>query len=263
VKDGTAPHKWTVSGLPSGLALGNTVNGVATISGTPTQSFMMDVFPMVTDSSNPQRTGQIRVSLRIQEVLTVTAPRNPMPGMVGKAFMLTLTAAGGAEPYTWALVANQVMPPGLALNGEVISGTPTAPVTNAPVSVVVGDSGGQKAQAIINITIQSEQGPYPPPTPTKVCAEINKTQRCFTVPAEVIASIQKFMVEYERAGLDATGKPLYKYPDWWSYFAANIQRTLAPVLDAYPTPDVQKARANLAAAEAALQKAKDAVVTGK
>lgn len=177
--------------------------------------------------------------------------------------MLMLVGTGGVTPYTWTLAGSQKLPPGLALVGDAISGIPTSVVTNMPVSVVVTDTSGQKAQATISISVQSDQGPYPPPAATKVCTEIAKTQRCFTVSGEVIASIQRFMVENERAGLDASGKPVYKYQDWFAYLTANIHRALEPVLLSFPTPDMAKARAGLAAAEAAVQKARDAVVTAK
>lgn len=46
------------------------------------------------------------------------------PGTVGQPYANSLFASGGVQPYRWAIVAG-ALPPGLALSGNTISGTPT------------------------------------------------------------------------------------------------------------------------------------------
>jgi uncharacterized protein (TIGR03437 family) len=52
---------------------------------------------------------------------------SPMPaGTVSSAYTaVNLTAAGGTSPYSWSLAAGQ-LPPGINLNGNQLTGTPTA-----------------------------------------------------------------------------------------------------------------------------------------
>jgi hypothetical protein len=58
-------------------------------------------------------------------VLTIAGTVLPT-GVSGNAYNHNLTASGGAQPYTWSLVAGS-LPPGLGLNsGGLVSGTPTA-----------------------------------------------------------------------------------------------------------------------------------------
>jgi hypothetical protein len=58
--------------------------------------------------------------------LTITSPLQLPDGSVGIPYSVTVTASGGAPPYTWSIVTS-TLPAGLSLNAStgVISGTPT------------------------------------------------------------------------------------------------------------------------------------------
>jgi hypothetical protein len=125
---GTAPYQWSVSGgaLAPGLLL-DPASGA--ISGTPDSDGDFDgVTFAVSDSGSPAQSASATLSLRVApgslRVLTTTLAA----GTVGTPYSATLSAAGGKQPYTWALTAG-ALPSGLALNGAtgVISGTPAAP----------------------------------------------------------------------------------------------------------------------------------------
>jgi hypothetical protein len=60
-------------------------------------------------------------------------------GVIGKPYMLTLTASGGSPPYAW--LEAQGLPPGLSLNASgVVSGIPTA-TGSFRLSAIVADTG--------------------------------------------------------------------------------------------------------------------------
>src|ERR1700733_2941311 len=63
-------------------------------------------------------------------------------GQVGSAYSAALAASGGVSPLSWS-IASGTMPAGLSLSATtgVISGTPTAALTTASLTIVVQDSG--------------------------------------------------------------------------------------------------------------------------
>lgn len=86
-------------------------------------------------------------------------------GQVGSAYAQTLTATGGATPYTWSVIAG-TLPTGLSLNTTgVISGTP-ALSSSFNFTVRVASAMGQSAQRALAITINAAQVPPPPPPPS-------------------------------------------------------------------------------------------------
>jgi hypothetical protein len=52
-------------------------------------------------------------------------------GDVNVPYSFTLSPVGGRSPYTWRLENNAALPPGVTLNGAVLSGTPTVAGTFA------------------------------------------------------------------------------------------------------------------------------------
>ena len=100
------------------------------------------------------------------EVFVSKAPRNPptitttspLPaGTVGKAYRQLLTATGGVTPYTWSLASGS-LPPGLTLNGDVISGTPTVAAI-ASLSVRVSGGDGLSSTTAFTLTINPAASP--------------------------------------------------------------------------------------------------------
>lgn len=127
---GTAPYTYALavnSGtLPTGLSF-NTATGV--LSGTPTTTGTVNFTVTGTDSSTG--TGPYTVSAIY--TLTTSAPTVSLSpttlssATVGTATSQSVTASGGASPYSYAVVSG-ALPAGLSLNASTgtLAGTPTA-----------------------------------------------------------------------------------------------------------------------------------------
>ena len=160
---GTTPYTWSVASgaLPAGLTL-NPSTG--TIGGTPTTS--ANALPLtfqVTDSSNPQQSKAVSLTLTIAAapppVLTITTTLLPN-GQAGSAYSATLTATGGMTPYTWA-VASGALPAGLTLNPAtgVISGTPATSANEIPLTFQVTDSSTPQQSKLASLTLKIAAAP--------------------------------------------------------------------------------------------------------
>jgi uncharacterized protein (TIGR03437 family) len=143
---GTGPYQWSAVGLPAGLALDAAGHLTGAIAQPGNYSFAVQV----TDSK------PVTTSLNVSAfVLGINASSLP-DASNNIAYSQTLTALGGAAPYTWAL--HGTLPAGLSLsNSGVLSGTPvldgspTEPQTfSIPVSVT---SGGVTASKDLSLTV--------------------------------------------------------------------------------------------------------------
>ncbi|HEY0520336.1 MAG TPA: putative Ig domain-containing protein, partial [Ilumatobacteraceae bacterium] len=140
---GTAPYTWSATGLPAGLAI--SAGGV--ISGTPTAAGTYAFLATAFDATKAAASADVTVT--IVAALAISTPSLPN-GQVGVAYATTtLAATGGTPPYTWAASG---LPPGLALNGSTIAGTPTVPGTYNVV-VTATDSSAASVQATYSVTI--------------------------------------------------------------------------------------------------------------
>jgi len=148
VVGGTPPYTWSASGLPPGLNI-NATSGVLT--GTPTTAGTFSITLQATDSSAPPITGTRTFSITIATGLSITTATQLPDTTLGSAFSYTMTAAGGAPPYTWS--ANG-LPSGLSINAStgVISGT-TASAGTISFAVTVVDSAQASASARFNINV--------------------------------------------------------------------------------------------------------------
>ncbi|WP_027678726.1 putative Ig domain-containing protein [Ralstonia sp. UNC404CL21Col] len=127
---GTAPYTYGIvvnsGALPTGMSF-NTGTGV--LSGTPITTGVANFTVTATDSSTGS--GPFHVSgtyTLTTSTPTITLSPSTLPNAgVGSAYSQTLTASGGAAPYTYAITAG-TLPTGVSLNPStgVISGTPTA-----------------------------------------------------------------------------------------------------------------------------------------
>jgi hypothetical protein len=147
---GTPPYAWTLTSgsLPPGLSL--TTSGV--ISGTPAAVGTLSFTVQVSDSNGLQASATL--SLAVVPALAVSSSSLP-EGTVNTAYSATLTASGGASPYTWSILSG-ILPAGTSLGTATgaISGTPTA-AGSYNFSVQVTDSAGRTASAALNVVIAS------------------------------------------------------------------------------------------------------------
>ena len=155
---GTAPYSWSLASgsLPTGLSL----NSSGGISGTPSSTGPFPFTIRVRDSSAPQQTATRSFTITITasgpRITTVSLPS----GTVDLAYSATLSATGGASPYTWSLSASR-LPDGLNLNSStgMTSGTPSM-AGQFTFTIQVRDSTAATASATFTITI-STSSPIP------------------------------------------------------------------------------------------------------
>ncbi len=138
---GATPYTYTVSTgvLPAGLALSS--NG--TISGTSTAVGVFTFQVVATDSSSgtgPFSSTPANITLTVDAPAITLAPSALPSGTVNTAYSpLSITAAGGTAPYTYAMTAG-TLPTGLTLSsGGVLSGTPTQ-AGSFPITITAADS---------------------------------------------------------------------------------------------------------------------------
>jgi len=143
---GTPPYTWSLaagSQLPKGLAL--STGGV--IAGTPTAGGTFQFTLTVTDSVSNAASQQFTL---IVGGLTI-APTTLPGGKVGASYSQALTVTGGTPPYTFTVSVGS-LPPGIALSGAVIGGTPTVPGSYT-FTVQVTDSASATATQQFTIVI--------------------------------------------------------------------------------------------------------------
>ena len=154
---GTPGYTWSQSSggaMPDGV----TMSSSGQFSGTPTApgTFGPYVFKVTDSASTAVTASSVSMSIKISEAaLSVTTSSLPN-GTTGAAYSISLAAAGGAAPYTWAETSGGAMPPGIAniTSGGVIAGTATVPGTYGPYVFTVTDSkGGSAASAGLTIAI--------------------------------------------------------------------------------------------------------------
>ena len=123
---GAAPYTFTVSSgtLPGGL----TLSAAGVLSGSPTLAGVFNFVVTATDVNGC--TGNQAYSLTVGTAPCPTIsffPATLPAGVAGTAYSQTITASGGAGPYTFA-VQSGTIPAGLSLSAAgVLSGVPSAP----------------------------------------------------------------------------------------------------------------------------------------
>jgi hypothetical protein len=152
---GTAPYVWSqTSGgdMPPGVTLGSS----GSFAGTPSKpgTYGPYVF-LATDSVGDTATSP-GLSITIT-ASTITIGTASLPnGLVGTAYSASLSATGGAPPYSWTETSGGDLPPGLSLSGSVISGTPTTVGNYGPYVFDVTDtSSGSASTGNLTITVNS------------------------------------------------------------------------------------------------------------
>ncbi|HCN75989.1 MAG TPA: hypothetical protein DIT13_02195, partial [Verrucomicrobiales bacterium] len=121
---GIAPHTWSVSGgtLPAGLVL-NSSTGV--ISGTPAAANGAGVTVTLRATDSALCQGALNLVFKVCPQISL-APATLASGTLQVGMSQTVSASGGAAPYTHSVSAG-TLPPGLALNSATgqITGSPT------------------------------------------------------------------------------------------------------------------------------------------
>lgn len=155
---GTPPYTWSlINGAVPGLVFGSST---VELSGTPASSGSFNLTLQVTDSAGLTATRTFTLTIS-PAALVITTDQQLSAAALNEPFLETLTAAGGAPPYTWS--ANG-LPTGLTLNSStgVLSGTPTAAGTFKPV-ITVTDSLLNSARNNFTLVVQ-----LPAPSPLTI-----------------------------------------------------------------------------------------------
>ncbi len=149
---GAPPYTWSMpaGSLPSGIALSATtgqLSGEAASSGTHT------FIAQVTDKSGQAVTKQF--SLAVQENVPIVATSSVPTASVNSGYTTSLTASGGAGPYTWILSGGN-LPSGLALNATTgqIAGTPSS-AGSSSFTVQVQDALGQSSSRSLSLNVNN------------------------------------------------------------------------------------------------------------
>jgi hypothetical protein len=152
---GVTPYTWTATGLPSGLSFSSGTPS-ATISGTTDNVGTFSVQVTVTDSESPTVSTSATFSLTIAQAAALTITTTSLAaGTAGTAYTASVTATGGATPYTWTATG---LPSGLSFS----SGTPSATISgttddvgtfSVKVTVTDSESPTMSTSATLSLTI--------------------------------------------------------------------------------------------------------------
>jgi hypothetical protein len=140
---GLTPYTWSISGAP-----GISVDAGGRVTGTAGAAGNFSLTLTVTDAQNGSRSQALTLS-----VFGITTSSLP-PGTSTTDYSASVTAAGGAGPYTFAFTG---LPAGLSATGGSLSGRTVNPGSFS-VAVRVTEGGGLSATASYTLTIT---GPSP------------------------------------------------------------------------------------------------------
>jgi hypothetical protein len=158
VSGGTGPYTYSLANLPNNLLpLGMTLNpATGMISGIPTTPGTYTFTSLVTDAKNHTDTVTCTIIVQAPPVNLECGTCGGGKATTGTNYSVTLSAGGGIGPYTYAIVSNNPLPPGLTLNAStgVISGIPTHAGTYS-FTTKVTDSKGTSDTVTCTIVVQS------------------------------------------------------------------------------------------------------------
>ncbi|MEZ5404549.1 MAG: Ig domain-containing protein [Bryobacteraceae bacterium] len=152
-RGGTAPFRWSATGLPSGLQLEST-SGI--LYGTPAESGNYALRVRVVDAAGETAEQEIALVVLASAAELRVVTEGVPDGVEGGSYQTVLEAYGGIRPYKWS-VTGGALPTGLAMteNGE-ITGTPEAAgVAEFTVTVVDGGDPVRTASRVLSITVAS------------------------------------------------------------------------------------------------------------
>jgi hypothetical protein len=152
------PLQWTVIAgrIPTGMSGPNFQGQTAgNIIGTPTTAGTYTFTAQVTDTTGFTDAETFTITVvdpqPQAQALAVSTPSTLPAGKRGHSYSATLTATGGASPYTWSLLSGS-LPAGLHLSGDKITGTPTTRATSG-FTLRVTDAAGATADRTFSIAV--------------------------------------------------------------------------------------------------------------
>jgi Putative Ig domain len=153
---------WSWGGLPPGLsATGPTVTGTPTTAGT---------YPVSVTATDPSgESATVEVTWTVSEapvtptVVTITDPPAQTRSVgTALALQLTGTTTHPSGVLTWSV---DVLPAGLILSGDTITGTPTTEGTLTSVVTATDDDGSSDTAELVWTITAADGGPEPEPDP--------------------------------------------------------------------------------------------------
>jgi hypothetical protein len=159
---GWSPYTVAVSGLPNGL----TFDG-AKVVGTPTVSGTFPITVSVADNKG-HSINNTTLSITINPPPAVNVAATLSPGTVGVNYDANVSASGGIGSIS---LTQTGLPSGLTLNGNIVSGTPTASGTFS-VTFTGTDSFGTKGSTATSLIINPA---VVVPPPVNVCPTSGKS----------------------------------------------------------------------------------------
>ncbi len=155
---GTPPYTWSVTGgtLPTGVGLDNSTGA---LTGTPTDNGTFTPTFTVTDNNAPPLTGSRQLSIVINPSSSPFITTSVLPvGTRTEVYTASLSATGGAPPYTWS-VTGGTLPAGVGLDNSTgaLTGTPTVEGTFT-MTFTVTDFAANQAQKSLDLRIAKPLG---------------------------------------------------------------------------------------------------------
>ena len=122
---GNPPVTWALASSSAPLPANLSISSAGVISGTPTTAGTYTIVVQATDTTPATVTQSLTLTIVALAPLTISTTSLPA-GNIGTAYSTTLTATGGALPFTWSITSGS-LPQGLSLSASgTIAGTPLA-----------------------------------------------------------------------------------------------------------------------------------------
>jgi hypothetical protein len=161
---GTTPYSWAITGCSGACNTGLGFNSSGVLAGTPVNTGTSTFTFAVTDANGHTASASSNITIAAATTttttVTITSPSTLPSGVASTPYSTSLTATGGAAPYTWVLrscsgTCNTSL--GLSASG-VLSGTPTTSGTST-YNVAVTDANAQTASVSLTLVIASVTTP--------------------------------------------------------------------------------------------------------
>lgn len=145
---GFSPYQFSVASgsLPAGLSL----SSEGLISGTPTAMGSSTFEVEVRDAMSTTQRKSYSIAVIERTALSISVPAT-ISLRYNQAAEVKLVAAGGVPPYQWTMAG--LLPAGVTLIGDTLSGTPTSTKATAMVTFQVRDSEGATAEKLVTVEV--------------------------------------------------------------------------------------------------------------